>query len=106
MSTAKIAKAMDGGKLYQKRARQALPLLVRQVEAGKTITYSALAAEMGNLIEVRVFLVLGGEVPDSLIPLRNMFAIDVSFPLRLRPPTSFCKPYRLPRSGGCGILHA
>jgi len=32
---------------------------------------------MGSLIEVRVLLVLGGELPDSLIPLRNMFAIDV-----------------------------
>jgi len=46
MSTAKISKAISGDKLYQKRARAALPLLVRQAQAGVTIFYSDLAEEL------------------------------------------------------------
>ena len=45
--TAKIAEPILGGKLYQKRARQALPILVRQAEAGNSIIYSDLANELG-----------------------------------------------------------
>lgn len=36
----------DGSKLYQKRAKHALPLLVAQAKAGNTITYGQLALEM------------------------------------------------------------
>lgn len=36
----------DGQKLFQQRASEALPLLVRQAKAGETIYYSDLAAEM------------------------------------------------------------
>lgn len=36
----------DGRELFQQRAREALPLLVRQAKAGQTIYYSDLAAEM------------------------------------------------------------
>lgn len=36
----------DGSKLYQQRAKQALPLLVAQAKAGNTITYGLLAREM------------------------------------------------------------
>lgn len=36
-----------GDKLYQKRAREALPLLVRQVKARSPISYSNLAEELG-----------------------------------------------------------
>jgi len=46
MSTAKISAPIDGEKLYQKRARAALPLLVRQARAGMPIFYSDLAAEL------------------------------------------------------------
>lgn len=45
--TAKIAQAMLGDKLYQHRARQAFPLLVRQALAEKTINYEDLAEELG-----------------------------------------------------------
>jgi hypothetical protein len=38
---------MSGDKLYQERARAAFPLLVRQAEAGVSIVYSDLAAELG-----------------------------------------------------------
>lgn len=47
MKTAKIVEAIAGDKLYQQRARLALPLLVRQAEAGVPIFYSNLAAELG-----------------------------------------------------------
>jgi hypothetical protein len=44
--TAQIAEPIAGDELYQRRARLALPLLVRQAEAGKPITYSDLAEEL------------------------------------------------------------
>lgn len=45
--TAQIAAPISGDRLYQQRARAALPLLVRQAEAGERIFYSDLAEEMG-----------------------------------------------------------
>jgi hypothetical protein len=45
--TARVAEPIHGDKLYQQRARQALPLLVRQAEAGEQIFYSDLAEELG-----------------------------------------------------------
>ncbi|PPD46263.1 MAG: hypothetical protein CTY15_01540 [Methylocystis sp.] len=45
--TARIAAPIAGDQLYNQRARVALPLLVRQAEAGKPITYSDLAEELG-----------------------------------------------------------
>lgn len=47
MGTAQIAKCINGKELYQKRARKALPLLVRQAHSKQPITYSDLAAELG-----------------------------------------------------------
>lgn len=47
MSTAHASEPIAGSKLYQERARQALPLLVRQAEAKTTISYGSLAAELG-----------------------------------------------------------
>ena len=44
--TADLAKEILGEKLYQKRARQALPILVRQAEAKAPIKYEDLAAEL------------------------------------------------------------
>lgn len=45
--TADTATGFQGDKLYQERARLALPILIRQAKAGKTISYEDLAAEMG-----------------------------------------------------------
>ena len=45
--TAKKASHMHGDKLYQKRARAALLLLVRQAKARKSVTYERLAKELG-----------------------------------------------------------
>lgn len=47
METAKIAKGLTGDKLYQERARRALPLLVRQAHGERSITYENLASELG-----------------------------------------------------------
>lgn len=47
MGTAKFSETIFGEKLYQIRARQALPLLVRQARAKKTIYYEDLAKEIG-----------------------------------------------------------
>jgi hypothetical protein len=44
--TARIAKGILGEKLYQKRARAALPILVRQATAQQKITYGDLAEEL------------------------------------------------------------
>lgn len=45
--TATIASGFFGNALYQRRAREALPLLVRQAEAGTAIYYADLAQELG-----------------------------------------------------------
>ncbi len=47
METANHVGNMFGDKLYQVRARQALPILVRQAMAKQPISYSDLAEEMG-----------------------------------------------------------
>ena len=46
MNTANTSAPISGDKLYQERARAALPLLVRQAKAGVPIFYSDLAAEL------------------------------------------------------------
>ena len=45
--TAQVASAIHGSGLYHQRARKALPLLVRQAEAGEQIFYGDLACELG-----------------------------------------------------------
>ena len=47
MSTATASDPISGDKAYQVRARAALPLLVRQAEAGAPVFYSDLAEELG-----------------------------------------------------------
>ncbi len=45
--TAQIATDIHGSGLYHQRAREALPLLVRQAESGEPIEYGSLAVELG-----------------------------------------------------------
>jgi hypothetical protein len=45
--TGEMAKNIFGYELYQRRARVAFPILVRQADAKEPITYEALAAELG-----------------------------------------------------------
>jgi len=47
METARVTESISGAKLYQQRARAALPVLVRQAHGGTPIHYSELAAELG-----------------------------------------------------------
>lgn len=46
METAQVAKGLQGNKVYQQRARIALPILVRQAHAQSKMSYAALAAEL------------------------------------------------------------
>lgn len=59
MATAEIAEPINGTKLYQQRARAALPLLVRQAQAGTPIYYSDLASELGMSNARNLNFVLG-----------------------------------------------
>jgi hypothetical protein len=59
METAKVAQPISGDKLYQERARRALPLLVRQAQANAKIYYSDLAGELGMVNPRNLNFVLG-----------------------------------------------
>lgn len=58
-TTAETAAAISGHKLYQERARAALPLLVRQAVAAKPVFYSDLAQELGMANPRNLNFVLG-----------------------------------------------
>lgn len=62
-----------GAKLYHERARKALPLLVRQAEAGQTIAYSDLAAELEMPNPRNLNFVLGS-VGETLLELSKNWA--------------------------------
>lgn len=59
MNTAKVSDNLWGEKLYQQRAREAFPFLVRQAIIGEPIFYSDLAEEMGMPNERNLNYVLG-----------------------------------------------
>jgi len=59
MKTAEVSENLWGDKLYQNRAREAFPFLVRQALMGETIFYSDLAEEMGMPNERNLNYVLG-----------------------------------------------
>lgn len=46
-TTSDLARDFHGAKLYQQRAREVLPILVRQAEARQPVYYEALAQEVG-----------------------------------------------------------
>lgn len=67
--TVERAKPFDNGtRLYQQRARAALPLLVRQAKAGQTIYYGDLAEELGMPNAKNLNYVLGS-IGQALIKL-------------------------------------
>ena len=68
MSTAEISSGLEGDKLYQQRAREALPLLVRQAKAGKKIYYANLANEI-NIPNPRNLNYPLGSIGTALIDL-------------------------------------
>ena len=78
---------IDGDKLYQKRARLVLPILVRQAKAEQPIYYSDLAEEIGMPNPRNLNYVLGaigntlkkfGEIWNEEIPLINFLVINKS----------------------------
>lgn len=66
--TAEISANLHGDRLYQQRAREALPILVRQAFSGAPMFYQQLATEMGMPNPRNLNYVLGS-VGQSLIEL-------------------------------------
>jgi hypothetical protein len=66
--TAEISASIRGDKLYQERARQALPILVRQAFSGAPMFYQQLADELGMLNPRNLNYVLGS-IGKSLMEL-------------------------------------
>lgn len=74
--TAEIAKPLSGDKLYQQRARNALPLLVRQAVASTPIIYEDLAHELEMLNPRNLNYVLGS-IGKTLLNLSKYWDIEV-----------------------------
>lgn len=94
--TAKVAHSdiLKGNKLYQNRARLALPYLVRQAKAGQTIYYSDLAEEIGISNPRNLNYVLGA-IGNALAELGKRTNIEI-------PPLQFVvvnKRQELPGEG-------
>jgi hypothetical protein len=70
IETGEKAEPFFGDKLYQQRARAALPLLVRQAKAQQTIYYAQLAEELGMSNPRNLNFVLGS-VGQSLLQLEK-----------------------------------
>lgn len=76
---------INGDKLYQKRAKKALPILVRQAKAEQPIYYSDLAEEIGMPNPRNLNYVLGaigntlinlGKIYNEEIPLINVLVVN------------------------------
>ncbi len=76
MDTAEIAEPLSGDKLYQQRARSALPLLVRQAVASTPIAYEDLAHELGIPNPRNLNYVLGS-IGQTLLNLSEHWGIEV-----------------------------
>jgi len=67
---------LEGDKLYQRRARAALPILVRQAKAGQPLTYKELAHELAMPNPRNLNYVLGS-VGNSLLALGEKWGMRV-----------------------------
>lgn len=76
METAQLSDTFWGDKLYQQRAREALPLLVRQAVVGETIFYSQLASEM-NMPNARNLNFVLGCIGNTLIKLGKTHDLEI-----------------------------
>ena len=76
MAIAKIADDIYGPKMYQVRARSALPILVRQAHANNPITYSSLARELGMPNPRNLNYVLGS-IGVTLEALSSELSLDI-----------------------------
>lgn len=68
--------SIDGEKPYQKRARRALPLLVRQAKAEQPITYGGLAEELG-ISNPRTLNYPLGAIGNALLALSREWGVEV-----------------------------
>jgi hypothetical protein len=97
--TAVIAKPLDRtGELYQRRAVEALPLLVRQARAGETIYYGNLAAEL-KMPNARNLNFILGSIGTSLIQLASLWGSEV-------PPLQALVVNRQDEMPGSGFVHS
>ena len=71
--TAIAAQPIDGDKVYQERARRALPILVRQAMAHRPIFYADLAAEL-QMPNPRTLNYVLGSVGQGLLKLEEKWA--------------------------------
>lgn len=74
--TAEIAEPLSGDKLYQQRARNALPLLVRQATASTPIIYEDLAHEL-EMPNPRNLNYVLGSIGQTLLNLSEHWGIEV-----------------------------
>jgi len=76
MDTAEIAEPLSGDKLYQQRARNALPLLVRQATASTPIIYEDLAHEL-EMPNPRNLNYVLGSIGQTLLNLSKHWGSEV-----------------------------
>lgn len=76
METAEVSESFWGDKLYQQRAREALPLLVRQALVGEKIFYSQLANEM-NMSNARNLNYVLGCIGSTLLELGEKHDLEI-----------------------------
>ena len=76
METGEKAKSIQGDKLYQKRARKALPILVRQALANQPIYYSDLAQEL-NMPNPRNLNYILGSIGQTLQEISKEWEEDI-----------------------------
>ncbi len=74
--TAEIAEPLSGDKLYQQRARSALPLLVRQATASTPIIYEDLAHEL-EMPNPRNLNYVLGSIGQTLLNLSEHWGVEV-----------------------------
>jgi len=92
METGEIAKSIEGEKLYQERARKALPLLVRQALANQPIFYSDLANEL-EMPNPRNLNYVLGSIGQTLQEISVEWKDEI-------PPINCLVMYPLKNSGG------
>jgi hypothetical protein len=87
--------AISGDKPYQRKAREAFPLLVRQARGEEPITYSALAAELDMPNPRNLNYVLGA-IGNTIEQLNGRFREKI-------PPIQFLVVQKISRAPGPGV---
>jgi hypothetical protein len=95
--TAEIAQGIFGDKLYQERARRALPILVRYAEAGRPLIYMELAGDL-SVPNARNMNFVLGSVGTSLADLSRRWHEEI-------PPLQCLVVNKTTRMPGIGANH-